>query len=97
MKDLLKILAVVVVISAIWGVWTHKRATPPDPLAGVVWDATPQIEARAPPERTYQRSADMDEINANLKAQREADDQVKATADAVADELQRRKRLGLTH
>ena len=42
-----------------------------DTPAGVVWDATPQIEARAPPERTYQHSADIDEINANLRAQQD--------------------------
>lgn len=39
MKDLLKFLAVVVLISAIWGVWTHKRAVARGPMTTELSDA----------------------------------------------------------
>lgn len=43
------------------------------------------------------QAAEIEQFNANLKAQRAADDQAKATATAVADEIARRRRLGLTY
>lgn len=52
-----------------------------------------QFDAPAPaPQPEYVQSAQIEQMNANLRAQRHADEQVAAVAEATADEIERRER-----
>jgi hypothetical protein len=106
MKSLAWGLLAIAIIGGVWGVSRSQRlaarahapavvAAAPAPAAAPgaetgPWTEYQQAEGAG---ATYVESPEVVQANANLRAQRLADDQARATAKAVADELERRARL----